>query len=177
MNKLALLACLSFVLGGCSLPPKTEPSQPAITSNSGLQAAATKPVVTNSDFLQLLLPSLDFKLLPSANSIGLQQPTIPDPSHNPANGTGLLLADAHTKSRELLPGMSQAKVKDLLGEPDDVSATTAGSQTPHPWNALIWRYVWKTYPYGGTLPSVTQFTAVFENSNDGWVVNSFFWFP
>jgi hypothetical protein len=176
MKNFLPLGCLLLILSGCSLSPK-ESNGTAATSNPSQQPVATKPAATNSDLLQTLFPSLDGNLVPAPKPLGLPQPTIPSASANSVDGSGLLLDDAHKKSRELLPGMSQAKVKELLGEPDDVSAMPVGGQTAHPWNAVIWRYVWKTSPYRGSVPSVTTFITVFEKSDEGWIVNSFLWYP
>jgi hypothetical protein len=91
---------------------------------------------------------------------------------NPQNASGILLSDAHEKSKKLMPEMTQEQVRALLGEPDETSAQTFGSSTTQPWNGVVWKYRWDR-PGDYSLFLII----VFEKWNDAWVVNMWRWSP
>lgn len=63
-------------------------------------------------------------------------------------------------SRKLAVGMTEAQVL-ALREPDRITVSTCGSNTPKPWTC-------RTYQYGSSLH------VLFQEINGRWLVNSWF---
>jgi hypothetical protein len=115
--------------------------------------------------------------------VGCQTPQSPNPNiakaDDPLTATnryGLSLRDAQDKSLKLQPGMTQDEVVLLLCKPDETSAGTFGTQTPKPWNGVVWMYHWGLglWSLRGPNPH-DKLTIVFEKGLDTWVVNSWYW--
>ena len=66
--------------------------------------------------------------------------------------------------------MTQAAVKTLLGTPDETSASTFGQRTATPWQGITWFYYWP-----GKYDPPPSLKIIFEQTSDGWVVNSWDW--
>jgi len=91
------------------------------------------------------------------------------------NRNGLSLRDAQDKALRLTPGMTQDEIILLLGKPDETSAGTYGTQTPHPWQGISWLYFWKK-DQNTLFLSAKTLRINFEQGQSAWVVNSWQWY-
>jgi outer membrane protein assembly factor BamE (lipoprotein component of BamABCDE complex) len=86
---------------------------------------------------------------------------------------GLTLRDAQDKGVKLQPGLTQDELLLFFGKPDETSAGTYGTNTPKPWNGIMWFYRWgkiDSFPLNFKQLSIT-----FENDSGQWVINSWQW--
>jgi len=74
-------------------------------------------------------------------------------------------ADVHGASRRLNVGMTEQEVTTTVGyQPESVSVSTCGTNTPHTWQC-------KSYMYGGGMLGTLMI--LFAEGSDGvWRVNS-----
>lgn len=92
------------------------------------------------------------------------------------NRYGLSLQDAQDKALKLEPGLTQDEVTLLLCKPDETSARTFGTETPKPWNGIVWIYHWGPGIRWFDRPNPHDtLTIVFEKGANAWVVNSWLW--
>jgi outer membrane protein assembly factor BamE (lipoprotein component of BamABCDE complex) len=91
-------------------------------------------------------------------------------SQEPVNGSGLSLKDAKKKSINLMPGMTQNAVRELMGDPDSTSSSTYGFKTTNPWIGVEWDYVWKV-----AYSPPPKLSIVFSKQGNAWSVSSWEW--
>jgi hypothetical protein len=140
--------------------------------------------MTNSlrtSFVSLLMVLVASCETPQSNVMNTPRPAQPKTSSGQSNvmseprpsqpetSSGLGISEAQKKALGLQPGMTEADVRALLGQPDETSSGTYGSATPHPWQGIEWTYRWHQGFFSKRL------NIVFEGAPGSWVVNNWRW--